>query len=81
MHQVNASSCSVLNLTLGDNGVCFSDTLPYGIWNETLAKENDISAMPPTTEYMKYAMKFFNFYVCKVVLFQIGNGSALCIKS
>ena len=50
---LTADNCTALQFNLTANGVCYNGTTPYGIWNETLAKENKIRKILPTEEYLK----------------------------
>ena len=55
LHPVNKTSCLAMEFNAAANGVCYNKTanqsVPYGIWNGTAAKENNIKAITPSEEY------------------------------
>jgi solute carrier family 6 amino acid transporter-like protein 5/7/9/14 len=46
------SDCTSMQLNATLDGVCYNGTIPYGLWNETLARENDKTGVLPSEEYL-----------------------------
>ena len=56
LHPVNETSCLAMAFDAAANGVCYNtsganQSVPYGIWNDTAAKANNIKAVPASEEY------------------------------
>lgn len=54
MSIVSASMCEDIQLSPATNGVCYNGSVPYAIYNASIAKVNNITAVVPTQEYLVY---------------------------
>ena len=56
LNPVNQTSCLAMGFNASTNGVCYNtsyvnQSVPYGIWNDTAAKENNMKATSASEEY------------------------------